>query len=107
MKVTTQIPSSTSFNPSLWPAMTVEILIFFLCMQMREGKLIDERLATRTDFELVHAEFEQHRLTTKADIHEAESRLETRIAETNAQIIMWVMGNRLRASRRASRDDPQ
>ncbi len=34
-KVPTQTPSSTSFNPSLWPAMTVEMLIFFRCMQMR------------------------------------------------------------------------
>ena len=28
MKVTIQMPSSTSFNPNLWPAMTVELLIF-------------------------------------------------------------------------------
>jgi len=32
MKDTTQIPSSTTFNPSRWPAMTVEILIFLRSM---------------------------------------------------------------------------
>ena len=35
MKLTTQMPSSTSLRPNLWPAMTVEMLNFFRCMQMR------------------------------------------------------------------------
>src|SRR5215207_5379650 len=35
MKLTIQIPSSTSLIPSLWPARTVEMLIFLRCRQMR------------------------------------------------------------------------
>jgi hypothetical protein len=35
MKPTSQMPSSTSVMPSLWPASTVEMLIFLRCMQMR------------------------------------------------------------------------
>ncbi len=35
MNVTSQMPSSTSFTPSLCPAITDEILIFFRCIQMR------------------------------------------------------------------------
>jgi len=35
MKLTSQMPFSTSLMPSLCPAMTVEMLIFFRFMQMR------------------------------------------------------------------------
>jgi hypothetical protein len=35
MKLTSQMPSSTSVLPNRWSASTVEMLIFFLCMQMR------------------------------------------------------------------------
>src|SRR6266536_2603642 len=35
MKLTSQMPSSTSLIPTVWSARTVEMLIFLRCMQMR------------------------------------------------------------------------
>jgi hypothetical protein len=44
MKVTSQIPSSTSLMPSRCPARTVETLIFFRCKQIRP-QAVDEDVA--------------------------------------------------------------
>ena len=35
MKLKGQVPSSTSLMPSVWPAITVDMLTFLRCMQMR------------------------------------------------------------------------
>jgi len=52
MKLTSQMPSSTSFMPSVCPAMTVDRLIFFRCMQMRPhsalGYLSPSEFLTKT-----------------------------------------------------------
>ena len=61
-----------------------------------QGKLIDERLATKADIEAVRGDVERVRLATKTDIEQlrlsTKADLETGLAATKAAIIMWVMG---------------
>lgn len=60
---------------------------------------IDDRLATKDDVELVRAEVKQAEMRLEAKIAETKVGLEARIAETNARIseskadiIKWVIG---------------
>jgi hypothetical protein len=61
-------------------------------MAQKQAELIDERLATKTDIELVRADLEQLRLATKADIELIRADLATGLAKTKAEIVVWVGG---------------
>ena len=52
-------------------------------MAEEQAKLIDERLATKEDIDLVNANIEALRVSTKADI-------ETTAARTKAEILKWL-----------------
>jgi hypothetical protein len=58
-----------------------------------QAKIIDERLATKADLDVVRADLEKVRVAVQANI--ASLRLSTKadLAETKAAILRWVIGN--------------
>lgn len=61
-----------------------------------QARLIDDRLATKTDIAMVRDDIERFKIAVAADLQKVETgletRLETRIAETKADILKWVLG---------------
>ena len=54
-------------------------------MAEEQGKLIDERLATKDDIDLINANLEALRVSTKADIEKTVDR-------TKYEILKWMFG---------------
>jgi hypothetical protein len=65
-------------------------------MAEEQAKLIDERLATKEDIEVVRADIEALRLVTKADIEAlrfaTQKDIETATERTKAEILKWMFG---------------
>lgn len=72
-------------------------------MAEEQAKLIDERLATKEDIEVLRADIEALRLVTRADIEAlrlvtekdiaaVNARIETTAERTKAEILKWMFG---------------
>lgn len=61
-------------------------------MAEEQAKLIDERLATKEDIDLINANIEALRVSNKADIEALRLSTKTELAETKADLIKWVLG---------------
>jgi len=57
------------------------------------AEAIQNDLATKAGIAMVRTDIEALRLSTKADLREAELRLEARIEATKGEIIKWVIGS--------------
>jgi hypothetical protein len=57
-----------------------------------QSRLIDERLATKNDMQLLANDVRQAEIRLEAKITETQAKLEVKIAETKADTIRWVVG---------------
>lgn len=61
-------------------------------MAEEQGKLIDERLATKDDIDLINANLEALRVSTKADIEALRLATRADIEKTKFEILKWMFG---------------